>query len=71
VIKAEELISVLFDNECAQEIEGDIHHFTISLHCVNLDVVARRIRPCDVTKDMQVIRGQWEILSYDINEFWA
>lgn len=71
MIDAETLVSVLFDNQCCDDVEGDIHHFSISLHCVTLNVTARRVQACEVTSDMKVIRGKWEILSCDINEFWA
>lgn len=71
MVEAETLISVMLDNACPEEVEGDIHHFSIDLHCVVLDVTARLIKPCDVTPNMEVIRGKWEIISYDINEFWA
>jgi hypothetical protein len=72
---ANEVLSVLLDNSCPEEIEGDIRHFSIDLHCVTFHVTARRIQEAvwETVNDnpVKVSAGIWEVISYDINEAWA
>ena len=72
---ANEVLSVLLDNACAEEIDGDIRYFAVDLHSVHFYITARLIKKAvwETVNDnpVKISSGVWDILSYDIDEIWA
>ena len=72
---ANEVLSAMLDNACPDEVEGDIRHFSVDLHCVPFNITARLIKEAVwETVDGNPVKTSgsiWEVISYDINELWA